>query len=412
MLTLRGLRLHSQVASSGGALHMENCTFEGSRAAWGGALNVRGGRLTATDTTFVACRATRGGAVHVSGGSAVLSGCTIEGCESSQAQGGGAVWVEGSGGVVLRDQTKLHRNHARDNTGAYRLLDSIHIETGGTLQYALPAPLAHYIDSARDGAWTADYRGAPSLSLKAGVQYRDYPSACAAGLFGNTRSVEAQSSALCSGLCPAGSTCGKATIVPAPCEVGGFCPEGSPAARPCPSGRFGNTSKLTTADECHACTKGAACSVGATAPVPCTPGTFAANGSSPTCAVCPEGSFQPATGAVGCVACGEGYNCPPGSSARIPASCNEGTYLPADKVFRGQDDCVPCPIGTWCVGGRSLPKKCGVGSFADVGGLGECTDCAPGNYQDEKGSTSCKVCPCCRPNPSCRPTPNPVAGLS
>ena len=59
-----------------------------------------------------------------------------------------------------------------------------------------------------------------------------------------------------------------------------------------------------------------------------------------------------------------------------------------------------------------MPKKCGVGSFADVGGLGECTDCAPGNYQDEKGSTSCKVCPCCRPNPSCRPTPNPVAGLS
>ncbi len=28
-------------------------------------------------------------------------------------------------------------------------------------------------------------------------------------------------------------------------QVGGFCPEGSPAARPCPSGRFGNTSKLT-----------------------------------------------------------------------------------------------------------------------------------------------------------------------
>ena len=101
-----------------------------------------------------------------------MSGCTIEGCESSQAQGGGAVWVEGSGGVVLRDQTKLHRNHARDNTGAYRLLDSIHIETGGTLQYALPAPLAHYIDSARDGAWTADYRGAPLVRVRVIIRAR------------------------------------------------------------------------------------------------------------------------------------------------------------------------------------------------------------------------------------------------
>ena len=62
-----------------------------------------------------------------------------------------------------------------------------------------------------------------------------------------------------------------------------------------------------------------------------------------------------------------------------------------------------------------MPKKCGVGSFADVGGLGECTDCAPGNYQDDKGSTSCKVCPIasyCSGDGASAPTPCPAGKWS
>ena len=39
--------------------------------------------------------------------------------------------------------------------------------------------------------------------------------------------------------------CGaKATVEPRACELGGYCPEGSPATRPCASGHFGNETEL------------------------------------------------------------------------------------------------------------------------------------------------------------------------
>ena len=70
------------------------------------------------------------------------------------------------------------------------------------MQYVLPAPLAHYVDSARDGSWTLDYEHQPSLALGVGAQFSDYPRACAAGVYGDSEATAAQSSALCSGLCP------------------------------------------------------------------------------------------------------------------------------------------------------------------------------------------------------------------
>ena len=80
--------------------------------------------------------------------------------------------------------------------------DSIHVAGGGAVQYVLPAPLAHYVDSARDGLWTLDYERQPSLALGVGAHFSDYPRACAAGVYGDSEATAAQSSALCSGLCP------------------------------------------------------------------------------------------------------------------------------------------------------------------------------------------------------------------
>lgn len=391
-VTLRNLVLRSQLVVSGGELHLDNCRFVHSSAEEGGALAVTGGALTADGTTFEACHATRGGAVHVSAsGTAVFSGCTFANSAASTAQGGGAVWVDAAGNVVLRERTRLHGNSAAGD------LDSIHIEAGGSATYVLPAPLAHYVDLARDGSWTADYEGQPALALKVGTLYRDYPSACPAGQYGDREEIEKQSSSLCAGLCPAGTVCGEtATVTPKVCELGGYCTRGSSAARPCPAGRFGNVTGLEAAEGvhgCHACPAGAACGVGATAPIPCTPGTFAANGSTAACLPCPATNYQPASGATACLACGDEYYCPQGSSVRIPPSCSEGTYLPSGVTYTNQSNCEPCRIGTWCAGGRSAPKLCGVGSYANVSGLPTCTDCRDGNYQDERGATGCKICP-------------------
>ena len=161
-VTLYGLQLRSQVYMDGGALNVQSCTFNESSAEFGGALQVRGGSLDVKLTVFEGCKATRGGAAWVSGGSAVFSSCTFKGCIASEEPGGGAVWVEESGSVVLRERSLLHGNYAAG------VLDSIHIAGGGELRYVLPAPLAHYIDLLRDGLPTANYGGQSAIALQAG----------------------------------------------------------------------------------------------------------------------------------------------------------------------------------------------------------------------------------------------------
>ena len=386
-ITLYGLQLRSQVYMEAGALNVQNCTFWESSAEFGGALQVAGGSLAVELTVFAGCKATRGGAAWVSGGIAVFSSSTFEGCIASEEQGGGAVWVELSGEVVLRERTLLHGNLA------VGLLDSIHIAAGGKLRYVLPAPLAHYIDLARDGLLTADYGGQPAIALKADKQYQDYPSACAAGVYGNSYDVVEQSSGLCSALCPTGYMCGaSATITPIPCELGGYCREGSSTAQPCPSGRFGNMTGLTSADACYVCPPGTSCGIGVTMAVACTPGTYSANSSSAACLICPETTYQPTAGSIDCLDCGEGYLCPRGSSVRIGVPCSEGTYLPKGASFTKQNDCDPCPIGRWCVGGRNKPKPCSPGTVQPVAGTGACKKCAAGKYQANEGEQACVAC--------------------
>ena len=387
-VTMRGLVLRSQLVLDGGELHLEDCSFVNSSAEEGGALRVSGGALTADGVAFETCQATRGGAVHVSGGgAAVFSGCTFARSAAAAALGGGAVWVGTAGRVVLRDRTHLHDNSAAGD------LDSIHIAEGGSAVYVLPAPLAHYVDLARDGSWTADYEGRPALALKGGTLYRDYPSACPAGQYGDSEEVETQSSSLCAGLCPAGTVCReRATVTPSVCELGGYCTKGSPAARLCPAGRFGNVTALEASEGvrgCHACPAGAACGVGATTPIPCAPGTFATNGLTDACLPCPAFTYQPLAGATACLLCGDLYFCPEGSSMRLMVACSEGTYLPAGRAYTEQADCDPCPMSMWCSGGASAPRECGVGSFANVSGLAKCFDCQPGSYQDQKGAVGC-----------------------
>ena len=319
--------------------------------------------------------------VSVDGGEVHVDGCIFD---------GGSLAV--SGGEVTA-------------TGTQFVGDAVGLSLGGSLVYRLPAPLGHWINSL----------GQDHLRLQAGESYVDFPAACSAGLYGNETTTKAQSSPLCSGLCPAGHTCGLATVVPEPCERGGYCPAGSPAARLCPAGSHGNTTDLSSAAQCAACPAGTACGNGAVDPTPCSPGTFAANGSSASCTPCAEATYQPDPGSTECIVCGDGYTCPPGSSARIPASCNEGTFLPAGQPFANQSDCDPCPIGSWCVGGRSAPKLCGVGSFANVQGLGDCISCQPGSYQNEVGATTCKLCPSasyCSGDGSSAATPCPAGTWS
>ena len=49
---------------------------------------------------------------------------------------------------------------------------------------------------------------------------------------------------------------------------------------------------------------------------------------------------------------------------RFAPPCTAGTYLPAGRTYTAPADCAPCPLGMWCSGDSSEPRKCALGSFA------------------------------------------------
>jgi len=382
LITLLGLELRSQVKVEGAELQLGNCSFKGSSAPDGGALHVSGGKLVAKDSRFEACTAEyRGGAAYVSDGDVVFSGCVFTECTASEVEGGGALYVVG-GNVDLQEKTHLFDNNAAGS------LDSIHIGGGGSIVYHLPAPPGHYIKSSNE----------PSLTLIQNTPYGDYPFPCLPGFVGNVETTAAQSIEICAGLCPAGYTCSSYnTVVPAICPMGKYCPRGSVVAQNCRAGTHRNRTGGTMQEDvgplgCDPCPPGTFCPQGAADPTECTPGTYNEAAEAATCTACRETDYQPAFGATECKPCGMGYYCPTGSSVRIPASCDPGTFLPANTTYKNQSNCVECSIGHSCAGGSAPQKNCSLGTIANRGGMDACESCVGGKYQDLEGMTACKPC--------------------
>ena len=249
------------------------------------------------------------------------------------------------------------------------------------------------------------------------------PASCDAGTYLDLASDQ------CLG-CPAGSVCAGGSSPPRPCARGGYCVAGVSQPTDCPAGRFGSETGLLdalcsgecapgyyceagsmsaksapceagrysseagqgSAASCGACGAGNFCFAGSTVPTPCGKGTATADPTSQQCPMCVEGKYQSNDGATECLTCGDGFMCPPGSSARIPASCDEGTFLRSGVAFRNQDDCETCPVAKWCPGGRTPPKPCSAGTFANVVGLAQCVDCPAGTFQSKSGETVCDPC--------------------
>ena len=136
------------------------------------------------------------------------------------------------------------------------------------------------------------------------------------------------------------------------CPAGFYCPEGASAALPCEGGTFSSQTGAHSNEDCTACPAGTFCFAGSTTPINCSKGTYAVSERSQLCDACPEGTYQGAEGATECETCGDGFMCPPGSSARIPASCAEGTFLRSSVTFRDQDDCEMCPVRNTQLHGR------------------------------------------------------------
>ena len=418
-MEVTGIIFKTPLVVNGGELKLKDCTFENTNhPAWtaesgrrlahentdhvdGGALHISNGlsMLTVDNTNFSHCSGRKGGAIYAEAGSATFTNCIFRDCQA--AERGGAVYVTktatDTARVVLRDGTRLHGNYAADPSGTGTRLESIHIELTSSetraLVYRLPAPLGFFIDSngapelvLKPGIAYTDSNG----ELKPGVWYNDYPTQCAAGFFGKDTALSSQSSSVCSGACPQGKYCIRpATVNPAECDAGGFCPQGSPAPRLCPGGRYSDQTGLVEADQCVICNVGTSCTKGSTSESPCNPGRYSNMVEQPTCDECAAGKYQESTGETACVVCLKGGYC--GAGAPLVKLCDEGTFG-NETGLQEQNDCHVCPEGTECARGSTEPRDCSAGTFQDEERQGTCKPCEPGSFQDITRQTACKAC--------------------
>ena len=167
---------------------------------------------------------------------------------SDSAIAGGGILNLGT--LVLTNSTIAHNIVPHPNFGANLL-------NGGNATYLLPAPLGYYLDGVfqcaealcpnpldpsqppvKCPAQSCDdsSHGLYLAKLPEGPIDQPVPTLCPAGFHAASIDQSNQSSALCSGLCPAGHTClYPGTIEPNRTAAGFFAPDGSTIPQPCGS---------------------------------------------------------------------------------------------------------------------------------------------------------------------------------
>lgn len=104
------------------------------------------------------------------------------------------------------------------------------------------------------------------------------------------------------------------------------------------------------------------------------------------CSLCPAGTFQPRSGAVGCIPCPTGYiTSTEGSTFCTPCKRSETSN-------RYHTTCI-CTTGYEFDYGLNKCKICPAGSaYTKSGSYSYCTTCEPGTYQPNKGALKCLAC--------------------
>jgi hypothetical protein len=152
--------------------------------------------------------------------------------------------------------------------------------------------------------------------------------------------------------CPAGFFCGANASSPTPCSPGFYCPPAAATPVLCPLGHhFNATAALRTSvvDSC----------------VPCAPGSYS------------EDARQ-----AECLPCTAGFVC-------------EGATTSATPRNRTLERGAPCPPGSFCPQGSSVPVPCPRGSFNPSSGainVSSCLSCPAGTYSELSGTSSCTRC--------------------
>lgn len=212
------------------------------------------------------------------------------------------------------------------------------------------------------------------------------------------------------------------SLNPQNCPAGSYCPEGTKFGTQyiCPSGTFSDSTNLSNRTQCTPCTPGKYCGTsGLTEPTAnCQGGFFCGGGSSvatpfqsgsynityvgETCVAlrnntindicppghyCPEGTDAPKQCPPGtnsssfglvvvadCPPCSKGYYCPLNGTVLAARKCLSGFFCPPGTTDPTTIDILSCPTGSRCPEGSTFPMQCD-----------------PGQYQNARGQTFCKV---------------------
>jgi hypothetical protein len=129
-------------------------------------------------------------------------------------------------------------------------------------------------------------------------------------------------------------------------------------------------------------------------PFPCTAGTLGSDNPahqiSAFCAgACPAEYYCPNEATITPTPCPAGSFCPEGVSMPLP--CPAGTYSNATRLH-SEAQCQHSAPGFFSSTNATTPTACAPGAYSDTARATECVMCADGEYQRLEGRTACDVC--------------------
>jgi hypothetical protein len=312
---------------------------------------------------------------------------------------GGGLFTLGT--TYLRNAT-IAGNHAPSGQG----VDAFN---GGDLIYVLPAPIGSHVDGvfvcgeqlcpdpedpfvlvpcSKQSCSNATWLQHRSLAnLPQGPIDESIPTQCNPGFYGDSTEPASQSSALCSGVCPAGFVCpDRSTVHPQPVPIGFYSSKGATEPSGCAVGSYG----IASLPPKNRTSQAAACAL-----CPLSSTTVATGSNSSDDCVCELDFFRNLSRldqTAFCISCPLGFDCRDGNIGTTTTSANvsSGFWRPSVTAIASR----PCPHAATCLGGASAAYTLANETATCKAGFSGtyCTQCVDAAAYLDTSRLECRPC--------------------